>query len=96
MATNETIVKITEFTGSVIPESFLIFFFALLIIVVAYYIRNWALLILGGILFFILGFYDVFSSLNNSLEFLFFTFAGILIIYQGISFFADERKESEK
>jgi len=91
---NATKVEIIEFVGSALPEPLLILLIGLLLVSVSYYIRNWALMILSGILFFIMAFYDVFAMLNNSLEFLFFISAGLVIIYQGISYFADERKES--
>lgn len=67
----------------------------LLIVVVSYYIRNWALMILGGITFLILALYDVFTQLSPAIEVPFFLLAGIVIIYQGIALFVDERKGVE-
>lgn len=85
-------VEISNTGDFMIEEAILVFGLAILIIFLAFYIGNWALMILGGILFFVLGFYDVFTKLPAPLELTMFLLAGILIIYQGIALFVDERK----
>jgi len=84
----------TEIEDIMIEEAILVFALAILVIFLAFYIGNWALMILGGILFFVLGFYDVFTKLPASIELPMFLLAGVLIIYQGIAYFTQERKES--
>ena len=75
-----------------IEEVYLLFGLALFVILTAYTIGNWALFILGGIMFLILALYDVFTLLPAQLEITFFLLASILIIYQGIALFVEQRK----
>lgn len=76
-------------------EAIELFFVLIVLLGVSYYIKNWALLIVSGISFIFLMYYDVFTLVPTGFEQSFKIMAAIVIIFQGIVYLMDEKKKRD-